>query len=70
MIWREGGICMQIAPHSNFNFNNNVKELLAFSSMDRKRPRVTPVHPEWDLGMVLEALSKAPYESLFKLPHL
>ena len=33
-------------------------------SMELQRPRVTPVFPQWDLGIVLEALSKPPCESL------
>ena len=33
-------------------------------SMDLQRPRVTPVFPQWDLGIVLEALSKPPCEPL------
>ena len=44
------------------------------SSMDLQRPRVTAVLPEWDLGVVLEDLSKAPYEpprpSFTKAPQL
>ena len=35
--------------------------------MELQRPRVTPVLPQWDLGIVLEALSivsKSPYEPL------
>ena len=32
--------------------------------MELQRPRVTPVLPQWDLGIVLEALSKPPYEPL------
>ena len=34
------------------------------TSMDLKRPRMTPVLPEWDLGIMLQALSKFPYEPL------
>ena len=34
------------------------------TSMELQRPRVTPVLPQWDLGIVLEALSKPPYEPL------
>ena len=34
------------------------------ASMELQRPRVTPVLPQWDLGIVLEALSKPPYEPL------
>ena len=34
------------------------------SSMELQRPRVTPVLPQWDLGYVLEALCKPPYEPL------
>ena len=33
-------------------------------SMELKRPRLTPVLQQWDLGIVLEALSKPPYEPL------
>ena len=33
-------------------------------SIDLQRPRITPVFPQWDLGIVLEALSKPPYEPL------
>ena len=33
-------------------------------SMELQRPRVTPVFPQWDLGIVLEALSKPPREPL------
>ena len=32
------------------------------ASMELQRPRVTPVLPQWDLGIVLEALS--PHEPL------
>ena len=32
--------------------------------MELQRPRVMPVLPQWELGIVLEALSKAPYEPL------
>ena len=32
--------------------------------MELQRPRTTPVLPQWDLGVVLEALSKSPYEPL------
>ena len=33
-------------------------------SMELQRHRLTPVLPQWDLGIVLEALSKPPYEPL------
>ena len=33
-------------------------------SMELQRPRLTPVLPQWDLGIVLQALSKPPYEPL------
>ena len=33
-------------------------------SMELQRPKLTPVLPQWDLGIVLEALSKPPYEPL------
>ena len=40
--------------------------------MELQRPRMTPVLLQWDLGIVLEALSKLPYEPLQKasLKHL
>ena len=31
-------------------------------SMELQRSRMTPVLQQWDLGIVLEALSKPPYE--------
>ena len=34
------------------------------ASMELQRLRVMPVLPQWDLGIVLEALSKSPYEPL------
>ena len=34
------------------------------ASMELQRPRATPVLPQWDLGVVLEALNKPPYEPL------
>ena len=33
-------------------------------SMELQSPRLTPVLPQWDLGIVPEALSKPPYEPL------
>ena len=41
-------------------------------SMELQRPRLTLVLPQWDLGIVLEALSKPPYEPLIEasLKHL
>ena len=32
--------------------------------MELQRPRLTPFLPQWDLGIVPEALSKPPYEPL------
>ena len=42
------------------------------ASMELRRPRITPVLPQWDLGIVLKALSKPPYEPLWEasLEHL
>ena len=34
------------------------------ASVELQRPRVTPILPQWDLGIVLEALSKPPCEPL------
>ena len=36
------------------------------ASMELQRPRVTPALPQWDLGVVLEALNKPPYEPLWE----
>ena len=36
------------------------------ASMELQRPRATPVLPQWDLGVVLEALNKPPYEPLLE----
>ena len=33
------------------------------TSMELQKPRMTPVLPQWDLGIVLEALSKPAYDS-------
>ena len=40
--------------------------------MELQRPRITPVLPQWDLGIVLEVLSKPPYGLLreISLKHL
>ena len=34
------------------------------SSMELRMPRQMPVLPEWDLGIIVEALIKPPYEPL------
>ena len=41
--------------------HRTISDMIA--SMDLQRPRITPV-VQWDLGVVLEALSKSPYEPL------
>ena len=38
--------------------HRTISDMIA--SMELQRPRVTPVLPQWDLGIVLEALSKSP----------
>ena len=38
--------------------HKTISDMIA--SMELQRPRVTPVLPQWDLGIVLEALSKPP----------
>ena len=42
------------------------------TSMELERLKMTPVLPQWDLGIVLEALSKPPYEPIWEvsLKHL
>ena len=42
--------------------HKTISDMIA--SMELQRPRVTPVLPQWNLGIVLEALSKPPYEPL------
>ena len=42
--------------------HKTISDMIA--SMELQRPRVMPVLPQWDLGIVLEALSKPPYEPL------
>ena len=42
--------------------HRTISDMLA--SMELQRPRIMPVLPQWDLGIVLEALSKPPYEPL------
>ena len=34
------------------------------ASMELQRPRVKPFLPQWDFGIVLETMSKSPYEPL------
>ena len=42
------------------------------TSIELQRPRMTPVLPQWDLDIILEALSKPPHEPLWEasLKHL
>ena len=42
--------------------HRTISDMIA--SMELQRPRAIPVLPQWDLGVVLEALSKPPYEPL------
>ena len=42
--------------------HRTISDMIA--SMELQRPRITPVLPQWDLGVVLEALSKSLYEPL------
>ena len=42
--------------------HRTISDMIA--SMELQRPRTTPVLPQWDLGVVLEALNKPPYEPL------
>ena len=42
--------------------HRTISDMIA--SMELQRPRITPVLPQWDLGVVLEELSKSPYEPL------
>ena len=42
------------------------------SSLESQRPRLMPILPEWDLGIVLDVFRKPPYEPLWEvsLKHL
>ena len=42
--------------------HRTISDMIA--SVELQRPRITPVLLQWDLGVVLEALSKSPYEPL------
>ena len=42
--------------------HRTISDMIA--SMELQRPRATPILPQWDLGVVLEALNKPPYEPL------
>ena len=44
--------------------HKTISDMIASMELQRElqRPRITPVLPQWDLGIVLEALSKPPYE--------
>ena len=42
--------------------HRTISDMIA--SMELQRPRATPVLPQWDLVVVLEALNKPPYEPL------
>ena len=42
--------------------HRTISDMIA--SMELQRPRATPVLPQWDLGVVLEALNKPPSEPL------
>ena len=42
--------------------HRTISDMIA--SMELQRPRITPVLPQWDLGVVLEAPSKSPHEPL------
>ena len=42
--------------------HRTISDMIA--SMELQRPRATPVLPQWDLGVVLEALNKPPYDPL------
>ena len=44
--------------------HRTISDMIA--SMDLQRPRIMPVVPQWDLGVVLEALSKSPFEPFFQ----
>ena len=44
--------------------HRTISDMIA--SMELQRPRTTPVLSQWDLGVVLEALSKSPYEPLWE----
>ena len=44
--------------------HRTISDMIA--SMELQRPRATPILPQWDLGVVLEALNKPPYEPLWE----
>ena len=56
------GIVLNQTGKAKVVLHKTISDMIA--SMELQRPRVTPVLPQWDLGIVLEALSKPPYEPL------
>ena len=53
---------LNLTGKSRVVLHRTISDMIA--SMELQRPRATPVLPQWDLGVVLEALSKPPYEPL------
>ena len=56
------GLVLNRTGKAKVVLHKTISDLIA--SMELQRPRITPVLPQWDLGIVLEALSKSPYEPL------
>ena len=55
-------LCIYRTGRAKVVLHRTISDMIA--SMELQRPRTTPVLPQWDLGVVLEALSKPPYEPL------
>ena len=52
------GIVLIRTGRARVVLHRTISDMIA--SMDLQRPSITPVVPQWDLGVVLEALSKSP----------
>ena len=56
------GSVLNRAGKAKVVLHKNISDII--DSMELQRPRITPILSQWGLGIVLEALSKSPYEPL------
>ena len=59
LVWAQ---CLTGLSKAKVVHQKTISDMIA--SMELQRPRVTPVLPQWDIGIVLEALCRPPYEPL------
>ena len=56
------GSVLSLTGKAKVVLHRSISDMIA--SMELQRPKVTPILPQWNLGIVLEALSKSPYKPL------